>query len=201
MTTTTEATAVREKPIIFGAEMVRAILDGCKSQTRRVVKPGNLFDGKEAIVKRFPRQSGCPYGEPGGLLWVREAWRLPRSWDETPGGNVFADVEIKYDADGFVHAGVGDGCWGRYRHARFMPRKASRLTLEITDVRVQRAHDISDTDAIAEGVGHGIDPSYQWIQGRAVNKFQSLWDCINGKSHPWASNPWVWAMTFKMVRP
>lgn len=158
----------------------------------------------------------CPYGRPGDRLWVREAWRAAVGLDGLNGSEIAKRAlasgydepwaPMKFLADGRVAhgelmlAGVGEfGTeFGRYRHPRFMPRWASRITLEITDVRVQRLQDTSEQDAKAEGA----DPveeevsSHPSIQYRGA--FHSLWSAIHG-IESWNTNPWVWALTFTLV--
>lgn len=194
-------TAVRERPILFSGPMVRAILDGRKTQTRRVIKPQPEFftsDIEGGIEFECPTTSGtyskksfarlCPYGKPGERLWVREAF-----YDRAD----YAAIG-KHHKERFVY--VVDGVKGGWRaHPSIhMPRIASRITLEITDVRVERLQEISEEDAVAEGLrktsfrdGRG-EESARW-------NFRTLWDSINGKKYPWASNPWAWAITFRKV--
>lgn len=157
-----------ERPIIFGTTMMRALLAGRKTQTRRVVKP------QPKIVDRdkWP----CPYGAPGDRLWVRETWAL--------GAHASA---IVYRADGEFAPGAG-----RWRPSIHLSRKLARITLELTDVRVQRVQEISQFDAMQEGFD---GPDHK-------ANFCKLWDTINAKrGYQWASNPWVWALTFKVVKP
>ena len=176
---------MNEKPILFSGPMVRALLAGIKTQTRRLVKYNNML-GEPAEWCSSVAEPGwihicgdfrrfCPYGQPGGRLWVRETWRSMGKC------NKGTDV-VFYRADGHV-----DGPW---RPSIFMPRWASRITLEITEVRVQRLQEISEADARAEGAKHM--PDHRW-------HFREIWDSINGKKYPWASNPWVWCLTFKRV--
>lgn len=193
---------MKERPILFSGPMVRAILAGSKTQTRRVVMP-RLVHGRKVGALR------CPYGVPGDGLWVREAWRARADQDplaprEIPRGTVW------YCATGNGH---GDeepsGCAGGVGNKRpsiFMPRWASRITLEITDVRVQRLQEIGEDDAEAEGVGDGVQSHGQNKDGAivlssAVGRFRLLWDSINGKRAPWESNPWVWTITFRRLGP
>lgn len=215
-----ESTAVKERSVIFSGPMVRAILEGRKTQTRRVVKPQSLFDGKDGIVRRFPNQRGCPYGETGDRLWVRETWAafipcgLQTRYYRT--GVIKqvqvseyhkVDREVVYSADGEdvtkPHQNNASGSWNS---PVTMPRWASRLTLEITDVRVQRLSEISTDDVNAEGVAC----SDCWTSGTAykdfphneqcgcVNKFRNLWNSENTESgDTWDANPWVFAITFK----
>jgi hypothetical protein len=218
------ATEVKERPIIFSAESVRAILSGAKTQTRRVFKPtppddwcpivgpyhprmvakdGEEYPGDEvfgAADNDFGR--ACRYGAPGEYLWVKEAWAtLPLN-------------KRFYRADGEMH---GDWKW---RPSLFMPRLASRLTLEIVAVRVERLNDITEADAKAEGIrveylppdpdnfhppgsyGYvpGLDPE-ETIQHTRREAYAVLWDHINGKTHTWSSNPWVWVVEFKRIEP
>lgn len=207
------------RPIIFGAPMVRAILTGQKSQTRRVVKlpkwmaamHGNLDapstfrdpgfgDGQylhvtldDEIVERVT----CPYGWRGDRLWVRETWGTI-VWSVIYGDRRAPRTEIVYRAgphpfDKDVPHGWPDG--GRWRPSIHMPRSASRLTLDVTNVRVERLQDISEDDARAEGLGLTglIQP------GHAAGCYSRLWDEINAKRAPWASNPWVWVIEFQRV--
>lgn len=185
---------MKEHPILFSGPMVRAILEGRKTQTRRVVKPqfGQLWGcgirhGETVISANVDIMTkygtwkwiNCPYGQPGDLLWVRETWCFRN-------GHMIASKEcIQYKAEGFDP--IYDSRWHPSIH---MPRWASRLTLRITDIRVHRIQEIKDDDCIAEGVvgAYGLGP---W------DAFQEIWDSINGKRAPWESNPWVWAITFE----
>lgn len=214
-----------EHPIIFSGPMVRAILAGRKTQTRRVVKPQpDARLGADYVDGVWYEQDGygdswpirCPYGVPGDRLWVRETWRPwphPDMWDG-----------IMYRADGaFVKPdGLSEaqGHWlstecehieERWRPSIHMPRWASRLTPAVADVRVERVQDISECDSIAEGVGYGWQMNSGWpdylnvtngvcelTQDTARQSFATLWDSINAKrGYPWAANPWVWAVTFE----
>jgi hypothetical protein len=185
---------MKERPILFSAPMVRAILDGRKTQTRRKIKPGDwsveahtmetdwpylphyLTDGAAVPVK-------CPYGNPGDRLWVRETWANERDGTGCPD-----DTGILYRA---TDPGWDDEDTGlRWRPSIFMPRRASRITLEITDVRVQRLQDISDDDSRAEGYDRSHAFPREW--------FALLWESINGTGS-WAANPWVWAITFRKL--
>ncbi|MGB3988457.1 MAG: hypothetical protein WBK67_02060 [Minisyncoccales bacterium] len=160
---------MKERPILFSTPMVRAISDGKKTMTRRVVKnqpPINYLFVKTLISKNFlwakfcdPLREiaegdekhwvKCPYGQVGDRLWVRETF--------------------------------------------FMPRCASRIILEIIGIRVERLQEITEEDAISEGV----DRTNTSIHGYAKERFEKLWDSINGKKYPWSSNPWVWVIEFK----
>lgn len=199
---------MKARPILFSGPMIRALLEGRKTQTRRVVKPQPEFENRgitgitDAIIHwKLPPVSKCPYGKPGDLLWVREAWRASKVADELPPRLLVpGHSRIHYEADSAVD-------WtGRYRHARFMPRWASRSTLRITDVRVQRLQDISEADAKAEGVQMEnercwvdyLTPGTQ-ITLSAQQSFDTLWESINGPGS-WEANPWCWALTFDVIK-
>jgi len=188
------------KPILFSAPMVRALLDGSKTQTRRVVKIPyhaqieDRDDGKpwpwmyNADVDDdhwFP----CPYGQPGDRLWVREAWRASSAHNNLPPRDIPEGDAIHYQADGFARIFKG-----KCRPSMFMPRWASRITLEITDVRVERLRDISREDAEAEGWNPAADVCSPLVW------YAALWQSINGPGS-WALNPWVWVVSFKVVKP
>ena len=167
---------MKERPIIFSAEMVQAILDGRKTQTRRVMKvPPREINGVGIVYE----SDKCPYGQPGNRLWVRETWAY---W-----GSIETPEAIIYRTDG-DKAGV------RWRPSIYMPRKYSRITLEVTGVRVERVQDISHRDALAEGVSYDVSQD----DGAPVPRFQKLWDSINAKrGYSWDKNPWVWVVEFK----
>ena len=195
------ATATRERPILFKGEMVRKILSGEKTQTRRVVKRQPIVGiepcGWSGTGWGLTRPDGgcscrpvsCPYGSPGDRLWVRETWS-PRT-DVDPAKKLTkAQRYVRYraDADDLANEWHSYDGWKPSIH---MPRWASRITLEITGVRVERLQEISEEDARAEGVGQRFT-RMTWRGG-----FAFLWDQINGKRAPWASNPWVWVIEFK----
>ncbi len=191
-----------ERPILFSAPMIRSILEGRKTQTRRVVKPQPLVDEHLSVLahkdgvasmwlaypsgERIPRErtkaTVCPYGAPGSKLWVRAPWGEYR----------VAPPGIVYRADEDIPAGAPE----RWKPSIYMPRWASRITLEITDVRVNRLHAITVSDAIAEGydgsVNDSIDPSIRW--------YSALWEQINGPGS-WDANPWVWCISFLRITP
>lgn len=233
---------MKDRPILFSAPMVRAILAGHKTQTRRLVKVGDTIEERDDGT-RWPYfttwthgddgspWASCPYGTPGDRLWVRET-------------HAIAGQLVAYDADGWCGAVCDDGGGGRLRiphgfvsttgsdairrgcadknGARFgmgrfggrwrpsihMPRRASRITLEVTAVRVERLQEISEDDAQAEGVDRyaaacdhprfGCDEiGCLGVTHRA--SYAALWDDINGDRAAWASNPWVWVVEFKRV--
>jgi len=206
---------MKERPILFSGLMVRAILDGRKTQTRRIIKPqpsmvhfgdhealgweGNICaDGWLGVgvsrVKEWANYLKCPYGKPGDRLWVRETWAPMSTFDPSP------ETGAVYKADNYPSQSVIACKWKPSIH---MPRWASRITLEITGVRVERLHDISEADAMAEGVER-IDLSPRKINGMQVHPlkssyfaaFMELWRSINGPES-WAANPWVWVVEFR----
>lgn len=197
-----------ERPILFSGPMVRAILDGSKTQTRRVVK-GTALEWLDDFAPSFVASPGnalSPYGFAGDHLWVRETW-------STANGNGHRTV---YRAD------LGTERWPRsvevpgdderiWRPSIHMPRRASRLTLRVTDVRVERLQEITAEDAVAEGVPEvprcgceacsrqsGFCPADASEQAM---EFAALWDSINGAREgcSWAANPWVWCVSFERL--
>jgi hypothetical protein len=182
--------------------MVKAILDGRKSQTRRVIKPQPEVDDigriwfhnrtrTEGVADTRPGTVShglqyCPYGQPGDGLWVRETHALDVPGCEDQGG-------VSYRADHQDPRGDGPAHPMKWRPSIHMPRWASRTTLEVTDVRVERVMDISEGDAVAEGVEFCSMCS-------ARDMFEGLWDSINAaRGFGWDVNPWVWCVTFKVV--
>ena len=184
---------MNQRPILFSAPMVRAILDGNKTQTRRICKPAQFFSLSKVVEVPDPQERGqvyngshfgdedgevqfaCPYGGRGDRLWVRES---------------FSPYEHRegcwYWADGNIAA---HDCT-KPKPSIHMPRWASRITLEITGVRVERLQDISEADAISEGTPF---PCGGWVGG-----YQKLWESIHGPGS-WDLNPWVWVVEFKGV--
>ena len=194
---------MKERPILFSGPMVRAILDGSKTQTRRIAKEFNEMPNLDGILRRFPNQEGCPYGTPGDRLWVRETFA--QGVEGCPGG-------ISYRADHFDPKGDGPAHPMKWRPSIFMPRIASRILLEITDVRVQRLQEISDEDVRAEGIEElalQADEPGAWWTAAPDRRFHSrtprgaflrLWREIHGDGS-WDANPWVWAITFRRLEP
>lgn len=201
---------IEERPILFSDDMVQVTLDGRKTQARRVVKPQPDEDG---LVKPLDQDQWedtsaksyrCRYGEPGDRLWVREFFHLgtcPN--DPSPGLARYSDGSAKLHKD--APSGSMDWCrmWKKRPSIR-MPRWASRITLEITGIRVERLQDISEEDAKAEGVTIRTDARIashflEGEQGPAQLEFYALWDSIS--KHPWDSNPWVWVIEFKQITP
>ena len=203
---------MNEKPILFSAEMVRAILDGRKTQTRRVIKPQPpdgfvwcQWAADEALFCRscddYMGKNGqwikCPYGQSGDRLWVREAWKL---WSNATDWYV-----VTYPATGIATHPIR--CLRDLRvlekrgikAARFMPREFSRITPRVTGVRVERVQEITEDDAKAEGAALAYDGDYSPHQGfNHRGGFMALWDSINAKrGFSWDANPWVWAVEFE----
>lgn len=200
-----------DRPILFSGAMVRALLAGTKTQTRRVAKPvrhpdlGNVYAPGALVLEREPQHvidRACPYGQPGDHLWVRETWQHSNH----PYGPYDEDCMVFYRADFLddIHGPDGEkSSEGRYRFWRpsiHMPRTASRITLEVTSVRVERLQSISASDAIAEGVN--VHPDHH-DKPRAsiygpVQAYRDLWEQINGPGS-WDVDPWVWRLEFKRV--
>ena len=229
-----------DRPILFSAPMVRAILAEAKTMTRRVaknippetsffqpLKPGTRDAGKpvqfEAMKEWYEDGKvldliGCPYGKPGDRLWVRETWyaddyRLDRAPFRKKPDDFDMAAQMCYHADGEHPTEDGVPCpWKPSIH---MPRWASRITLEITGVRVERLKNISEKDAMAEGISEvrfrpddgfplclgymvGPDDGKTVLQTSAAKAFSMLWESINGTGS-WEANPWVWCVSFKRV--
>lgn len=218
---------MKERPILFNGEMVRAILDGRKSQTRRVINPqgaiiepvGDVFricnlNNKSLITMK--EDIKCPYGQPGDRLWVRETFSEAFKRDEpASNGCVYKSDYLKPTQ---LDPGFSDhNTWKPSIH---MPRWASRINLEITNVRVERVQDISEGDAESEGTPNIIpclndecDPEEGCCACDHTGKvrvgfglisykecFQSLWNSINEKrGFGWDLNPWVWVIEFKRI--
>ena len=194
---------MKERPILFSGPMVRAILSGVKTQTRRVIKPQPVQYNRPDWPcthgwREVPQMGGweiswnndsmtaaeaigeyCPYGKTGDQLWVRETWRVNgNAHDYARAGK--ESVFYRADEDWNVDAG--------WRPSIFMPRWASRITLEVTDVRVERLQNVSHEDGRAEGFD-------------SLDGFALLWDRINEKrGYGWHANPWVWAVEFRAVK-
>lgn len=208
---------MRERPILFSGEMVRAILEDRKTQTRRLARTvamvvnGVPYTGTHKGTRR-PDDHGavvqCPYGEPGDRLWVREAWGLSRPTRDSEG---IVDDEVDWSGpipktdprgkrlfDDWCVGYAADGGHGPHRPSIHMPRWASRLLLDVTAVRVERLHEITDVDAHAEGVELArIQDARSPTRGPIVDGFANLWDRINSERAPWSLNPWVWVVSFR----
>lgn len=175
-----------ERPILFSAPMVRALLDGTKTQTRRVVKnPALLWlEQFEPKYVALPGNHLSPYGYAGDRLWVRETW-----------GVLFDDAADRDDPTWWA-ADYAPGELDqqarprRWRPSIHMPRWRSRIDLDVTGVRIERLQDISYDDAVAEGIAHDYP--------KAVAQYRDLWEDINGAGS-WATNPWVWVIEFRRI--
>ena len=196
-----------EHPIIFSGEMVRAILEGHKTQTRSVIKPQPKDIENDAIRADYfnkliaeGKYNGiCPYGDKGDRLWVRETW-TQYCKGLNPGDNVYYKATPEEWNFGLTIS--------KWRPSIHMPRWASRIDLEITDIKVERLQEISTDDCLEEGMtrqiasylGLSVSPSeeeFNFINSR--HTFRVLWDSLNGKKYPWESNPWVWVISFKRL--
>lgn len=216
---------MKERPILFSAPMVRALLGGSKTQTRRPYKVRKHPDaGCEMAASELVRERQdvidriCPYGQPGDRLWVRETFQGPLFDDMDAYRAEPADFNkpefCEYAADGgpapeFVT--MDDDLVCRWRPNIHMPRWASRILLEIVSVRVERLNDISAKDATAEGTrpdevrqfsmfGLDSDERAEARKRAAIAPYERLWESINGAGS-WAANPWVWVVEFKRVTP
>lgn len=192
-----------ERPIPFKAPMVRALLDGRKTQTREIVK----FFGRdlETFLLLKNQAACCPYGMPGHRLWVRESWRAGALNDPDAPRNLHeGTTPIHYNADGSTHDG-----FGKARRSIQMPRWVSRVTLEVTGVRVERLHDISESDCWAEGIEevmYDFDDAVQAQMAKRlgcciedVKPLYALWWEREHGPGSWAANPWLWAIKFKRI--
>ncbi|SCY45289.1 hypothetical protein [Desulfoluna spongiiphila] len=204
---------MKERPILFGPAMVRAILNGRKTQTRRIVKPpfelhanGYLTrPGKTERLQPYP----CPYGQVGERLWIRERFRL---WE--PDNCICAGPFCGCPSPGtpiyFADTGDDEGAF-QWKPSIHMNKEFSRLTLELTGIRIQYLQDISTKDAISEGLEPTLVGVYdnRWKNGgygpRQIYAdprwaFKWLWNGINQKrGYEWESNPLVWVVDFKVM--
>ncbi len=208
------------RPILFSAPMVRAILEGRKTQTRRVVKLTACGHVKEPHGHRrwHPADPdavlGCPYGRSGDRLWVREIWRVGKRWDETQPRNLPPRrMTVMFGAGGSI-SNQAPGQWepddsyprelpewaGKLRPSIHMPRWASRITLELSEVRIERLQEITEADARAEGVEFGrvTNELTGEIDRDAIEAFEDLWCRIHSLAS-WDANPWVWVLKFKRL--
>lgn len=170
-------TKTHTKPILFSGQMVRAILEGHKTQTRRVIKPQ-----PQEPTASFPL---CPYGQPGCLLWIRETW-----------AHIQGKIIYRCNAAPEKHKGP-------WLPSIFMPRRASRITLRITDVRPEKLQQISEQDAQSEGCFGYLcheNPALGLVSDGELptEEYQRLWDSLNAKrGFAWDTNPWVWVICFE----
>lgn len=191
-----------DRPIIMSGPMVRALLAGTKTQTRRVLKP-ELQDAftkaGEGILRRFPHQQGTGW-KAGDRLWVRESWQTHCDMDAVSPRDLPTGAAVQYPA-------TYDGWVSKFRSPLHMPRWASRLTLLVREVRVERLQDITEADAMAEGIGQQADGMWVWPghEGAgfhtAVGAYDALWTELHGRSGPaaWSGNPWVSVLRFRPI--
>ncbi|ENY6786473.1 hypothetical protein ACF1CY_003989 [Providencia rettgeri] len=212
---------MKERGIIFNSEMVRAILNGRKTQTRRVMKVQPVLNGDRwkiygcstdksnksiFVVPQGSLENNCPFGKVGDRLWVRETWQGPlvdskKAYDLFKDPTPYQKVEnCVYKADGGYapeYIDCDDNFRQGWRPSSNMPRWASRITLEITDVRVERLQAASDDDFKAEGY-----PLERELTGGSTDAFcwfRHLWDSVSKPDCNYESNPWVWVIEFKRV--
>ena len=201
---------LKEAGLIFKSPLVRAILDGRKTQTRRIAKPvrhpdlGNLYSPGALVLEHESQHvinRACPIGQPGDLIYVRETFaRVP---------TVCGGDELVFAAD--YRDGSDKTAGVKYTPAIHMPKDLARIWLEVTGVRVERLQYISEKDAIAEGIERTEDffgcpcwrdysepegPDASVCPDDPIGSFQTLWESTGGD---WASNPWVWAVDFKVL--
>lgn len=215
---------MKEYPILFSAPMVRAVLDGRKTQTRRIMKKQpnidaqtgdwlfTFSDGSQQVSPiehwvDLQIKLHCPYGQPGDHLWVRETFAPMRDGEVNTNAKPYrykADWKEGGNVDGVTYS--SKAIW---KPSIFMPRAAARILLEVVDVRVERLQDISEADAVAEGVEisktgkyylNYVDQKNNFTQfifncDTAKESYQTLWKTINGPDS-WEANPWVWVVEF-----
>lgn len=201
-----------EKPILFNGQMVRAILEGRKTQTRRMMKPqpelrmGGFWHWKDCQWADgglgFPKsgiEDHAPY-QPGDRLWVKETWNHANRGTDGPyteGTPVFYREDYRDDPHGYDGEKSPEGKYRNWLPSIHMPRAASRITLEVTDVRAERLEELTPEDCIAEGILKKESNSEDWRQ-RAVWEFRELWKNLYGMG-AWESNPWVWVICFRVL--
>jgi len=202
---------VKERPILFSAPMVLAILDGRKTMTRRVVKPQPetacmISDSTASLCYPGMLWRKCPYGVPGDLLWVRETcWhREVHHADCLDEYEYCATCAHPNGSTNPADYNTNDGYW-RKLPSIFMPRWASRLTLRITSVRVERVQEITEEDARAEGCCCSdcwpTMPNPPPDHCGCRSKFANIWDSINAdRGFGWDTNPWVWVVGFEVLK-
>lgn len=196
-------TAVKERPFLLNGAMVLETLALRKRQSRRPVKFNQVgrvqLHGKQWHIEDPNAILACPYGQPGDRLWVRETWaHIDDYTGSDPGTRALLD-RCFYRAD-YPKGDVLDDELTRWRPSIHMPRWASRITLEITGVRVERVQEISEADAEAEGVEASTFDGGQSFEYRL--NFPDLWDSINAKrGFGWDANPLVWVIEFKVLQP
>ena len=189
----TERYSMKETGLMFKAPLVRAILDGRKTQTRRIAKPvrhpdmGNLYSPGALVLEHEPQHvinRACPYGQPGDRIYVRETFSQHPEWGQLA---FRADGEEFEDADGWL--------WEpKWQPSSQMPKKLARIWLEITGVRVKRLQDISTEDCISEGLNTTLRERDAEVNLK--QQFKELWESTGGD---WAANPWVWVIDFRVL--
>jgi len=226
---------MKERPILFSGPMVRAILEGQKTVTRRAVKPQfmsapvDVVDGVPSwdrpanyageVTMNTQRGKPCPYGKPGDRLWVRETWLEDPEDDGTWAytqymgckGSPLSDIPKRFQKpDHCIFRASWKGPDMLWRPSIHMPRWASRILLEISDVRVERLQDINEDQVLDEGIGdHRFDcdrpvepdgyPACSCGSIGYIDAFADLWNTINGRG-AWDANPWVWVVEFKRIQ-
>lgn len=227
----------KERPILFSAPMVRAILDGRKTQTRRIVKPQPIphgtssyggtrsgwkwkpdtlnrgwndddadpYNTRPLAIASAAMSCECPYGQPEERLWVKETFSYdPTPREQLPASDKWRPYVLMH---GLVMYRATDGWNGPWNPSIYMPRAASRITLEIVNVRADRLQEISEEDALAEGVvcrrycerpflTGALNARFSGETQTATSAYRELWETINGPGS-WHANPWVWVITFK----
>lgn len=215
---------MKERPIFFSGAMVRALLAGTKTQTRRTVKP-QPAPGQGIVNAAYCRaphlwlrdgpcdesdsayEWSCPYGTPGDRLWVRESFAHIYSNNKVPASRRPEDVAYMADA-----LAPDADVYGPWKPSIHMPRWASRILLEVTEVRVERLQNISEADALAEGIVPHVRGGWHWHPHNpadmddwhqfgfktAAFAYRDLWERLGGD---WSANPWVWAVSFRIVSP
>jgi hypothetical protein len=200
---------MKERPILFSTPMVQAILAGNKTMTRRVIKPQPTLVSGDALGQPYiyfngnPNPVKCPCGVPGDRLWVRETWRCIDYYGET------ATIYFPSTNEQFLLSGITKtevnlliGSIGKTMPSIFMPRWASRITLEITNIRVERVQQITHEDAISEGARF-MPAADLRVERLTVPQivFAGYWDSIHAKrGYGWDVNPWVWVIEFKIAQ-
>ena len=194
----TERYSMKETGLMFKAPLVRAILEGRKTQTRRIAKPvrhpdlGNVYSPGALVLEHEPQHvinRACPYGQPGDRIYVRETFSQHPEWGQLA---FRADGEEFEDADGWL--------WEpKWMPSIHMPKDLARIWLEVTGVRVERLQDISEADALAEGARFelaSIDSVRIGATASFLSGFRNIWESTGGD---WDANPWVWAIDFKVL--
>ena len=192
---------MKEIPILMSTPMIQAILDERKTETRRIVKKQPHTPGcwiMQGINWLFPNVNPyvkikCPYGSIGDVLWVRETWAKI----SVPDGTTARKILTEYKADNKVwHDQI------KWKPSIFMPRVACRIRLEVTDIRAERLHSITEEGAIAEGIESKNGVYKDYLSGEFYRKpkqsYLTLWESINGKGS-WIKNDWVWVIKFKKL--